>query len=321
MSAGWMAEGIIDNDVLMALEADLRCVELQELKERMDSFSREWMAHGEDLYSKLKNVFFWEVNGIWQAIFLATIREYQKDPLIPSLIYRARKVTIEQAESLSDQDFWEPPARVVGFGRLNEPGQQYLYVSPSFIDTPLIEAGVCNGDLFLFICYEMTLPLSLTEIGFSPRNLDSLSEGARGKLMAITDFLRGLFSLKGSDVYRITSMIGSLCEFSEDGWCYPSYANKGGINFCLSLSAKRKLKLHSAFIGMMSTDGKPEFQWAIKKIDDGTYSYYHWKEDEESFQTIMQSILPSSRPSCFSDDISTEKDKQNLNTIVKIDLN
>ncbi|WP_123962004.1 hypothetical protein [Vibrio crassostreae] len=151
-------------------------------------------------------------------------------------------------------DCWEPPAHVVGIGRLNKVNESLLYVSPT-PDTACEELRVLNNEYFSLIVYEALEEIKVSCIGFAP-NVNGLSEEEALKLRMIQDFLKHEFIRdvgKGTEfLYKISESITKdyfdLPPELQDAWCYPSIANKGGYNVCFKPQDRNKLKLHGVQI-------------------------------------------------------------------------
>ncbi|MBB1368986.1 hypothetical protein H5154_21845 [Pseudoalteromonas sp. SR44-5] len=240
----------------------------------------------EEVYDELKKILVVDINGIELSCFKGESRTYKKG----GIFYRARDLD-PKTEALKLTDFWEPPQDKIKYGRLNQPKQQLLYISPGEIMTPMKEAGIKENNFGLMVRYEAIEPINVMGIGFSDDLLGNFPEDTNNKINLITNFLKTMFLQNNSLSYLISSVIAQkIYDFDNfDGWVYPSVANQNGHNLCLKLPAKSKLKIHSAFIFEL-INGEPRPYYSIL-VDEKVYLYNDWKEKNSKAQQILDDMF------------------------------
>ena len=240
----------------------------------------------EETYSELKKAFLGKVNGVDSLCYVSHAREYK----IGGFFYRVRKLE-QPIKYLEHSDFWEAPPKFIKYGRLNKPEQQLLYISPGEIETPKKEVGILEKDFFLIVRYEVLKPINVISIGFKDDTTDEFTADTNDKINLITEFINRMFLVNGKHAYKVSSVIAQdICEFENyDGWVYPSVAHKGGENLCLKLTAKNKLKVHSASICQLY-DGKNIHKCAVNiDKDENIIHYIDWDKKDSIAKEIINS--------------------------------
>lgn len=248
----------------------------------------------DEIYEELKNIIMFDFHGVKISAFKSESRNYQED----GIFFRARKLKAEDT-TLNHSDFWEAPKHLIGYGRLNKPKDQLLYVSPNEPYTPIKEAGIKEGNRFLLIGYKVTKPINVFGIGFGGTFNGGFSDLSERKLDLITNFIDRNFLQNSESAYLISSVIArDICEFNYDGWAYPSVANKKGENLCLKLSSKSNLEIHSAYICEL-IEGKIEYKIAIL-VKDGMTIYDDWNTTGSNAVKILNSLYKHTGKSSIS---------------------
>lgn len=157
------------------------------------------------------------------------------------IFFRSRKVELEKSDYVIE-DFWEAPAKYTRRGRLNKDQECMLYVAEGNIETAVRESRVSDGDFYMLMIYTNTSLLEVAEIGW---NYDE----------EVSSFISFHFSKNGDGVYDISEKLAKqVHQFENDGWCYPSVLHKSGVNICLNLSSKEKLRLVGALLRKRGDD-------------------------------------------------------------------
>ena len=265
------------------IELTFSKISIEELKTKLTKLENVLPKLPEkEVYKELNKIFIGEVNGVNSLSFVCHSREYK----IGGFFYRVRRIE-QSIKYLEHADFWEAPSKFIKPGRLNKPGEQLLYISPE-PGTSKKEVGIEESDFFLIIRYEALEVITVMSIGFKDDVTNEFTSDTNAKINLITNFINRMFLENGEHAYKISSVIAQrICGFGNyDGWVYPSVAHKGGENLCLKLTAKNKLKVHSASICQVY-DGQDIHKYAVH-VDKNIDYYDDWdKPDSIAKKTIM----------------------------------
>ncbi|WDG52886.1 hypothetical protein [Pseudomonas chlororaphis] len=192
---------------------------------------------------------------------------------------RARNLRDEPAEkNFLIGDMWEAPAKVVKAGRLNAPGEQFLYATEGQIKAPKLEVGVAEDDPYLLIFYKSTDDIELIDIGWQEEAIPEYFGVHADKAKEILDFINSSF--RKDEIYMISNIIAKeVHQRGFDGWCYPSVKIEGAINVCFNLSAKRKLDFSGAFVARDHGDQNSVIAVFVDG-DAGLASFSDWQNEK-----------------------------------------
>ncbi len=206
-------------------------------------------------------------------------------------LFRARKLKAE-LKPLGVSDFWEAPAEHIEYGRLNMPRQPLLYACDDPF-TPLYEARIGDGDLFLLTKYQITGSVEIIETGMSASSeMAGLSVATRQKLELVKGFIDERMLNTEENAYRVSSILANeLHNFGPDGWCYPSVVRRGGTNFCLKLHTKSRLNITGAVIGRHIA-GKNFCTQALRVDEAGKIlTFTDWSLESSNAKDICNAIF------------------------------
>lgn len=197
-----------------------------------------------------------------------------------------------------EADAWNPPAHIVGQGRLNRDGESLLYTSPLNPKIAVEEMKIKDGGNFSLIVYEALDEVKVASIGITP-DMPDLDRDEMLKLRMLNDFLVHEFTRDvgvGTEyLYRISEIIAKdyydLPPAMQDAWCYPSVAEKPSVNVCFRPEvAREKLRLVGVQIGTCKRE-EESMQFCIKCIasgfDDAGIFQYHPIGSE-----VQRSVFP-----------------------------
>lgn len=114
-----------------------------------------------------------------------------------TIFFRVRKK--DNLDNITHSDFWEPPKEFISMGRVNDKGEQKLYMTDGSIETPLAEVGVENNESFLLIVYQAVKKIYLNEVGFS-----AIEKDDDDSFKALLDYY---FFKKTEGIYALTNLI------------------------------------------------------------------------------------------------------------------
>lgn len=196
-------------------------------------------------------------------------------------VFRARSVSssLEYGAQFIDQgQLWEPPNNcVVNYGRLNKPGESYLYVNCGDPVTTLDEARVNVGDQFALIAYELARPIKAIGIGvyipFEVRRLFEQSPTAFGQYCLLHDYLHQEFSrpfeVLGETTYQLSNAIVDEFYSYEPCVAYSPVGGGRGLNLRMTPDAAHgNLAIRGVYFGRRSAN-------ALKSmiVDYGRWHY------------------------------------------------
>lgn len=203
--------------------------------------------------------------------------------------FRVRSLT----EELSDQikngkidigELWEPPKDYANLGRVNAEGQQYLYVSEADLDICVAEARIREEEYFILINYEIIEPITVTGIGFDHDDLIPNPE-TKEKMELISNVVKKIFLNTEENSYIYSNYIANnLCNFDMAGWSYPSVQSKKGMNICLKLTEKKKLKINTVLVCQYLSKLKKQYKFfhTFEFIDGNQKCYCDWESGDNS---------------------------------------
>jgi hypothetical protein len=208
-----------------------------------------------DISHEISKVLCVNKNGVENAVLLRSTAVYPKG----TRFYRVRTLSsddhyIPLKEITSQKDIWNPPKEVVGLGRLNREYESLLYTSPINPSIAIEEMKIEDNSNFVLAVFESIAPVNVCNMA-TASNLDELTSEENIKHKLLNDFLVHEFIRDvGKDtqyLYRISETIMKdyydLPSEFQDGWCYPSVAQKNSFNVCFRENqAKIKLK----FVGV-----------------------------------------------------------------------
>lgn len=182
-------------------------------------------------------------------------------------VFRARSVSasIEYGTEYIDQDqLWEPPQKcVTNFGRLNKPGESYLYVNCADPAATLDEARVNVGDNFALIAYEVVRPINAIGIGvYIPPEASGVFErspAAFEQYCLLHEYLHQEFSrpLESADevTYQLSNAIVDEFYSYESCVAYNPVDGGRGINLRINPDvAHDNLAIRGVYFGSCSAN-------------------------------------------------------------------
>lgn len=185
-------------------------------------------------FSKVTTALFgvkYQPEAIKFSVMHSNNRSYPKG----TLFCRSRKIDASKCE-FKYSDFWEAPPEFTGRGRLNKENESMLYLSLEDRETAIIESRVLPGDTYMLMTYAAIDDIEVTEVGWDCND-------------EISSFLNSQFKKSGSAAYEISERLAKdVFQLSKDGWAYPSVLKEKGLNVCLNLESKNKIRLIGAFV-------------------------------------------------------------------------
>ena len=207
--------------------------------ERIKSLRNAWPHVGSEGASALVDSYV-KVDGLYLQF-----PEYISIPK-GATIFRARAVSdFDQLDDplstrrLAISQLWEPPAACVKcYGRLNKPGESYLYSNFGNIESTLNEARIKPNSLFALICYETLTPIKAIGIGvYLPEEalfISIKSDKAFNEYLSLHRFLMEEFSRPAEDgmsnVYAISNAIVDELYSYEHCVAYKPVGGGAGLN-------------------------------------------------------------------------------------------
>ncbi|MFJ2427054.1 RES family NAD+ phosphorylase [Pseudomonas sp. NPDC087804] len=275
------------------LESVFQSYSKEEIQARLDGLEVD-LANSDDeaVYHAIKKVLLFQIEGFGVSAFTSGMRQYKKG----GRLYRARKLDAI-TNKIEGSDFWEAPKRfITEYGRLNKPHQQLLYASTDAL-TPLKEVHLQDDVPFLLTAYDIVEDLEVLEVGMKIEGMEGVAKSVREKLSVIDAFLSRHFFNTSENAYKVSSVLANkIFKLGRDGWCYPSVANAGGVNLCLNLASKTRLKVACSFIGGL-VEGKPKFWSALLVGNSGRICLFQdWNQTPSIAKNIHDKIFckPSS---------------------------
>lgn len=290
------------------IEKHLSFVDIAELQDKISNFrdlNFRKMNYA-DVKKEVAKVISFKTSKGEQALLPTQISTYPKG----TKFFRIRPIPSDD-RSLplktmgTIADCWEAPADIVKAGRLNRENEPLLYTAPMNPEIAVEELKIADNELFSLIVYEATEDIKVTLIGV-PHDNEGLSEESSLKMRMIQDFLKHEFIRDvgaGTEyLYRISESIVKdyfdLPPDVQDGWCYPSVAQKGTYNACFRPSIKVKIKLLGVQIAFVNRIDD-SYQFGIKLIakpssNDVDLSYHQIGSLEQ--KELFPEIITESNP-------------------------
>lgn len=204
---------------------------------------------------------------------------------IDTRFYRIRRLSVDDRTfplrgMRVEADAWNPPAP--SKGRLNKDRESLLYTSPMNVGIAIEEMRIPEGEIFSLIVYRAKAPINVAQIGMG-HVPDELGNDERHKMELLNDFLEHEFTREvgqGTEhLYQISEIIAKdyydLPPDFQDAWCYPSVAERGGVNVAFRPDkAREKLELLGVQFGSHK-GGMMEIKVAAIGLGpDGVFQYH-----------------------------------------------
>lgn len=240
-------------------------------------------------------------------------------------LFRVRAMTedlLDQIgqENININELWEPPKKNAYQGRVNAEGQQYLYVSEANLDICVAEARIKEEDFFILISYQIVENFSITGIGFDHDNpLPDLE--ANKKMQLISNKIKEIFLNTTENSYLYSNYIANhLCNFDMAGWSYPSVQSDKGMNICLKLTEKDKLKINTVLVCQYLPKSQERYHFfkTFEFIDGNQKCYCDWdlEDKSESKRIVFQKTFIN--PALVkNNDRTTDEDRNKITFIEK----
>ncbi|NUG71557.1 RES domain-containing protein [Acinetobacter bereziniae] len=204
-------------------------------------------------------------------------------------LFRVRAMTEELKDQLGQEkininELWEPPKKNAYQGRVNAEGQQYLYVSEANLDICVAEARIKENEFFILIVYQIVESFSVTGIGFDHDNPLPDPE-TNAKMQLISNAIKEIFLNTAENSYIYSNYIANhLCDFDMAGWSYPSVQSGKGMNICLKLTEKDKLKINTVLVCKYLPKLKERYHFfkTFEFIDGNQKCYCDWDSGDKS---------------------------------------
>lgn len=197
-----------------------------------------------DIRAAFIDAISYKPNPYGSVIFMKT--SFRK--ITNNYLYRVRLCNNNCFETMEkESDAWNPPAEVVGRGRLNSENESLLYVTEN-MKTAIKEMRVKDNKCFWLMVYGISNEINVVNIGGFVPEEDEFSPIHK----RVADFLRKEFTrdVKTGEEheYRVSNIIANFFYSTSinnpDGWSYPSVADVGQLCLCLNpLKAKEKIAL------------------------------------------------------------------------------
>lgn len=203
--------------------------------------------------------------------------------------YRVRRIgnneiTVPTKELSQWSDIWNPPEQCVNdYGRLNYPAESFLYTSADYPMLAVNELKLSQSEPFVLITYEAKEDIFVTIIGYHKKR-EYLLEVENEKLNYLTSFFEDIFTKDVSDqtryFYKVSSNLIKECytlnDDTQDGWVYPSIANKKGFNVCFKpASALKKLKITGIELCKVERSHGFLINYVVDDINENSRFSYH----------------------------------------------
>lgn len=231
------------------------------------------------------------VNGLYLQI-----PEYVSLPE-RATVFRARSVSSSLefgAKSIDQSQLWEPPKEfVTKFGRLNKPGESYLYANCGDPVTTLDEARVNVGDQFALIAYEVVRPIKAICIGVyippEARGLFEQSPAAFEQYCLLHEYLHQEFSrpleVLGETTYQLSNAIVDEFYSYEPCVAYSPVGGGRGLNLRMAPEvAHGNLTIRGVYFGTRSDD-------AFKSMI-ADYGRWHYSSKAGRYLCLEHSKFP-----------------------------